>query len=61
MPPLLLGLTGRNNKDMARCDFVVEILKELRTEMMQAAPYFLLETDEAKIVSTHVLYLELHI
>jgi len=43
------GLHGKNNLDRARCDGIVDVLKEIRVEMRPVTPYFLKETDEAKI------------
>ena len=48
-----LGLHGKNNLDRARCDGIVDVLKEIRVEMRPVTPYFLKETDEAKIVCSH--------
>ena len=43
--------------EKTRCDFVVGILNELRTEVMEATPYFLLENNWARIVCTLVFLL----
>ena len=48
----LLGLAGKDNKERARSDAVVDVLKEVRNELKPLNPYNLKETDESKIVCT---------
>ena len=45
------GLNGKDNLEKARCDTIVDFLKETRVELKPVMPMYLKETDEAKIVS----------
>ena len=46
----LLGLAGKDNKERARSEVVVDVLKEVLTELKPLNPFMLKETDESKIV-----------
>lgn len=45
-----VGLNGKDNMEKARCDVIVDALKEVRTEMRPVTPYYMKETDPEKIV-----------
>jgi len=43
------GLYGKDNMEKAKCDIVVEVLREVRYSLTSINPFNLKETDEAKI------------
>ena len=50
---VVLGLYGKDNMEKAKCDIVVEVLREVRYSLTSINPFNLKETDEAKIVCNY--------